>query len=217
MLVCLQTLPQLKSHTAAALNVGVEPIQIREAVYQLAPFIGFPRTLNAVATINEVFRGQASSCPLPPKARCRTPTGLKGSRSRHRWRGRDQGNLDLPELTRPCPRVRLGDSHPDSPCQREPGAVSLADRRAPRPSSNPRPRLPPGGQLDRRRRSMGPLPPHRIPARCRCHPCGQEPLQQRTTALACQSADDEAGNQPTADCAGQPEGATYRSCPAKPT
>src|SRR6478672_1059265 len=41
-LACLQTLPQLKSHTAAALNVGVEPIEIREAIYQLAPFIGFP-------------------------------------------------------------------------------------------------------------------------------------------------------------------------------
>ena len=50
-LACLQTLPQLKSHTAAALNVGVQPIQIREAIYQLAPFIGFPRTLNAIATI----------------------------------------------------------------------------------------------------------------------------------------------------------------------
>ena len=54
-LACLQTLPQLKAHTAAALNVGVEPIEIREAVYQLAPFIGFPRTLNAVATINEAL------------------------------------------------------------------------------------------------------------------------------------------------------------------
>lgn len=54
-LACLQTLPQLTSHTGAALTVGVEPVQIREAIYQLAPFIGFPRTLNAVATINEVF------------------------------------------------------------------------------------------------------------------------------------------------------------------
>src|SRR5437773_10732416 len=35
-LACLQTLPQLRSHTAAALNVGVEPVEIREAVYQLA-------------------------------------------------------------------------------------------------------------------------------------------------------------------------------------
>jgi 4-carboxymuconolactone decarboxylase len=64
-LACLQALPQLKSHTAAALHVGVQPIQIREAVYQLAPFVGFPRTLNAVATINEVFRDQGIELPLP--------------------------------------------------------------------------------------------------------------------------------------------------------
>src|SRR6476469_65778 len=37
-LACLQTLPQMRSHTAAALNVGVQPVQIREAVYKLAPF-----------------------------------------------------------------------------------------------------------------------------------------------------------------------------------
>jgi len=64
-LACLQTLSQLKPHTAAALRVGVQPIQIREAVYQLAPFIGFPRTLNAVATINEVFQDQGIELPLP--------------------------------------------------------------------------------------------------------------------------------------------------------
>jgi 4-carboxymuconolactone decarboxylase len=63
-LACLQTLPQLRSHTAAALNVGVEPIEIREAVYQLAPFIGFPRTLNAVGTVNDVFRAQGIELPL---------------------------------------------------------------------------------------------------------------------------------------------------------
>ncbi|HOA03639.1 MAG TPA: carboxymuconolactone decarboxylase family protein [Dermatophilaceae bacterium] len=64
-LACLQTLPQLKAHTTAALHVGVDPIEIREAVYQLAPFIGFPRTLNAVATINEAFRAQGIELPLP--------------------------------------------------------------------------------------------------------------------------------------------------------
>src|SRR3954467_4826999 len=57
-LACLQALPQLRSHTAAALRVGVQSIQIREAIYQLAPFIGFPHALNAVSTINEVFRDQ---------------------------------------------------------------------------------------------------------------------------------------------------------------
>jgi 4-carboxymuconolactone decarboxylase len=64
-LACLQTLPQLRSHTAAALNVGVQPVEIREAMYQLAPFIGFPRTLNAVAAINEVFRERGITLPLP--------------------------------------------------------------------------------------------------------------------------------------------------------
>ena len=64
-LACLQTLPQLTSHTAAALRVGVPPVQIREAIYQLAPFIGFPRTLNAAATINDVFADHGIELPLP--------------------------------------------------------------------------------------------------------------------------------------------------------
>jgi 4-carboxymuconolactone decarboxylase len=68
-LACLQTMPQLKSHTAAALNVGVQPIEIREAIYQLAPFIGFPRTLNAVATVNDVFQAQDIQLPLPVQGR----------------------------------------------------------------------------------------------------------------------------------------------------
>src|SRR5689334_19390416 len=79
-LACLQTLPQLRSHTAAALNVGVQPVEIREAVYQLAPFIGFPRTLNAVAAINEVFRERGISLPLPAQGMVsdadRYPKGL---------------------------------------------------------------------------------------------------------------------------------------------
>jgi 4-carboxymuconolactone decarboxylase len=79
-LACLQTLPQLKSHTAAALNVGVHPIQIREAIYQLAPFIGFPRTLNAVTAMNEVFGKQDIELPLPAQGTVsdadRYPKGL---------------------------------------------------------------------------------------------------------------------------------------------
>jgi 4-carboxymuconolactone decarboxylase len=64
-LACLQALPQLRSHTAAALQVGVRPVELREALYQLAPFVGFPYTLNAVATMNEVFQGQGIELPLP--------------------------------------------------------------------------------------------------------------------------------------------------------
>ena len=37
-LATMQTLPQLRSHVGAALNVGVTPVEMREAVYQCAPF-----------------------------------------------------------------------------------------------------------------------------------------------------------------------------------
>lgn len=59
-----QTVPQLKAHTMAALNVGCSPIEIREAIYQCAPFIGFPKTLNAIATMNEVFTENDILLPL---------------------------------------------------------------------------------------------------------------------------------------------------------
>jgi 4-carboxymuconolactone decarboxylase len=62
-----QTLPQLKSHTNAALNIGVTPIEIREVVYQTAPFIGFPKVLNALDTINEVFKSKGIQLPLETK------------------------------------------------------------------------------------------------------------------------------------------------------
>ena len=42
-LACMQTLPQLKAHINGALNAGNTCIEIREAIYQCAPFIGFPK------------------------------------------------------------------------------------------------------------------------------------------------------------------------------
>lgn len=63
-----QTLPQLKAHINAALNVGVNPLEVREAIYQCAPFIGFPKTLNALAVLNEVFKERGIKTPLPNAA-----------------------------------------------------------------------------------------------------------------------------------------------------
>lgn len=59
-----QTLPQLKVHTQAALNIGVSPVEIREVVYQCAPFIGYPKVLNALDTINSVFKSRGIKLPL---------------------------------------------------------------------------------------------------------------------------------------------------------
>lgn len=63
-LATMQTLPQLKAHAGAALNVGVTPVELRELVYLCAPYIGFPKTLNALSTINEVFQAKGIALPL---------------------------------------------------------------------------------------------------------------------------------------------------------
>ena len=55
-LTVMQTLPQLKAHIQGALNAGNTPIEIRETIYQCAPFIGFPKTLNAISVFNEVIK-----------------------------------------------------------------------------------------------------------------------------------------------------------------
>lgn len=59
-----QALPQLKAHINAALNVGVTPLEVRESLYQCAPFIGFPKTLNAIGVMNEVFKERGIKTPL---------------------------------------------------------------------------------------------------------------------------------------------------------
>lgn len=63
-LTAIQALPQLKSHIFAALNVGNSPVKIREAIYQCAPFIGFPKTLNAIGVFNEAVRERGIDLPL---------------------------------------------------------------------------------------------------------------------------------------------------------
>lgn len=63
-LATMQTLPQLKAHAEAALNIGVTPEELREVMYLTAPFIGFPKMLNAVDTVNEVFKERGISLPI---------------------------------------------------------------------------------------------------------------------------------------------------------
>ncbi len=63
-LSAIQALPQLKAHVNAALNVGNMPLEIRETIYNCAPYIGFPRTLNAVGVFNEVMTGRKVKLPL---------------------------------------------------------------------------------------------------------------------------------------------------------
>ena len=47
--------PQLRVHVGAALNVGLSPEQILEALLHSSVYCGFPRALNAVCAAKTVF------------------------------------------------------------------------------------------------------------------------------------------------------------------
>jgi len=53
--------PQVKGHVAANLNVGNDRARLIDVVTQLLPFIGYPRTLNALRAIDEVAPADAAS------------------------------------------------------------------------------------------------------------------------------------------------------------
>jgi 4-carboxymuconolactone decarboxylase len=46
--------PQVKGHVAANFNVGNDRARLIDVVTQLLPFIGYPRSLNALRAIDEV-------------------------------------------------------------------------------------------------------------------------------------------------------------------
>lgn len=55
---------QLSLHVGAALATGVQPREIKEALYQCAPFIGFPAVLDALRTVNAVMLDHGVPLPL---------------------------------------------------------------------------------------------------------------------------------------------------------
>ena len=67
-LATMQQLPQLIGHAGAALNVGVTPVELREAIYQCAPIIGFPKVLNALGVVNGAFTERGIKVPLESQA-----------------------------------------------------------------------------------------------------------------------------------------------------
>jgi len=104
-----QTLPQLRAHTNAALNIGVRPIEIREVIYQLAPFIGYPKVLNALDTINTVFKDREIKLPLQNESTIADSERFakgKEIQTRIYGEGMKQNMKDLPgEFAEAIPRI----------------------------------------------------------------------------------------------------------------
>lgn len=62
-LAASQTLDEVKPHTGAALQAGATPAEIKEALYQCAPYIGFPKTEAALRRVNEAFAERGIALP----------------------------------------------------------------------------------------------------------------------------------------------------------
>ena len=54
-LTVLGTIPQLKDHIGAALNVGNSPAEIVEIIMQMSAYCGFPKSINAMVAAKEVL------------------------------------------------------------------------------------------------------------------------------------------------------------------
>ena len=54
-LTVLGTIPQLKDHIGAALNVGNSPTEIVEIIMQMSAYAGFPKSINGIVAAKEVF------------------------------------------------------------------------------------------------------------------------------------------------------------------
>lgn len=59
--------PQLEVHVNAALNVGLTPVEIVEALTHAAVYCGFPKALNAVFVAKRVF-AERELLPVRPAA-----------------------------------------------------------------------------------------------------------------------------------------------------
>ena len=54
-LTAIGTIPQLKDHINAALNVGNTPKEVVEIIMQMSAYAGFPKSINGIVAAKEVF------------------------------------------------------------------------------------------------------------------------------------------------------------------
>lgn len=67
-LTASQSTNDIKNHTEAALRIGLSPVEIKEALYQCAPYIGFPKVEAALRQVNGVFTEKGIPLPVESQA-----------------------------------------------------------------------------------------------------------------------------------------------------
>ncbi len=58
----------LKEHLIFTINDNITAIEIKEAIYQCAPYIGFPKVVEALKVANEIFISKDIKLPLKEQA-----------------------------------------------------------------------------------------------------------------------------------------------------
>lgn len=76
-LTAAQSFDPLPEHLLAALKAGATPVEIKETIYQCAPYIGFPKTVSALELTNKIFKKQGVRLPLPDQATVTEATRFK--------------------------------------------------------------------------------------------------------------------------------------------
>jgi 4-carboxymuconolactone decarboxylase len=62
--IASQTLSEYKVMLGAALNVGVNPIEAKEIVYQAVPYVGIAKALDFIYATNEILQSRGIQLPL---------------------------------------------------------------------------------------------------------------------------------------------------------
>lgn len=55
---------QCAEHVEAALNIGISPVEIKETLYQCAPYVGLSKVQNAIVVTNQIFEEKGVKLPL---------------------------------------------------------------------------------------------------------------------------------------------------------
>lgn len=63
-LVSSNTMEDLETYIAGALQSGAEAAEVRETIYQCTPYVGFPRVKEALEKMHEVFENKGIKVPL---------------------------------------------------------------------------------------------------------------------------------------------------------
>lgn len=67
-LVTTMSYSQVKEQVGIALDAGLTPIEIKEAIYQVAPYAGYQKAINAMAYADEMFEERGIEIPLESQA-----------------------------------------------------------------------------------------------------------------------------------------------------